>query len=435
MALRRIQSNADIGVGSFNQLIDAVNAAMKINVSGGLSIERGSRGTTIIGVPGSVSSGTSLLKAYCKEDAGTGSTITCFLGSSELNVRVWSATTTYIVGDIVTYGDKWWISANATNLNNTPAEDAYWDEITAYNEATTYNITTAVWCLYDAKLWRSKTTGNTGNAPEEGTYWTTKAPAYAAGTAYVVGDRVTSSSIVYRCIQAETGKTPATETAYWSAIDEIEVYCNISCGTQLQFASPLLYEQFMINVEYSSANARYECVHPFAAVEETCAEGGMLELVSEIVTEEASNSTTDLEELNNTEHSMAFQAAANSTYLIDMVILYTAAAATTGIKLGVSGPSDKVSINGSFIGWNDAAISGQVIDQYYDGTDDAYHNATATFSRTATGTLLIQGSFVLQTGDTAGWFKLMYASEVGSSMVTIKTGSNIKYRRTQYELP
>jgi hypothetical protein len=60
--------------------IDAVNAAQNINVSGGLSINRGSRGMTLIGVPGTtvVSGGgsTSLLTAYCKDDAGSSNTIT-----------------------------------------------------------------------------------------------------------------------------------------------------------------------------------------------------------------------------------------------------------------------------------------------------------------------------------------------------------------------
>lgn len=41
--------------------------------------------------------------------------------------------------------------------------------------------------------------------------------AYNSGTAYVVSDYVTYSSVVYRCIQNGTNKTPNTETAYWTA--------------------------------------------------------------------------------------------------------------------------------------------------------------------------------------------------------------------------
>jgi len=39
---------------------------------------------------------------------------------------------------------------------------------------------------------------------------------YNAGTAYVVGDRIVYNSVVYDCIQDGTGKTPDTETDYWS---------------------------------------------------------------------------------------------------------------------------------------------------------------------------------------------------------------------------
>ena len=40
--------------------------------------------------------------------------------------------------------------------------------------------------------------------------------AYASGTAYVVDDIVVYSDESYICIQAGTGKTPSSETAYWT---------------------------------------------------------------------------------------------------------------------------------------------------------------------------------------------------------------------------
>jgi hypothetical protein len=45
--------------------------------------------------------------------------------------------------------------------------------------------------------------------------------AYAAGTAYVVGNYVyyDTTGEVYRCIKDGTGKTPGTETTYWVKVD------------------------------------------------------------------------------------------------------------------------------------------------------------------------------------------------------------------------
>jgi len=83
MALRHIKHNTDIGVSTFNQLIDAVNVAMKINVSGALSIERGSKGITITGKK--VVGGSQIRNAYCKTDAGSGDTIDCYLDEDGLN--------------------------------------------------------------------------------------------------------------------------------------------------------------------------------------------------------------------------------------------------------------------------------------------------------------------------------------------------------------
>ena len=40
--------------------------------------------------------------------------------------------------------------------------------------------------------------------------------AYASGTAYVVDDIVVYSDESYICIQAGTGQTPSSATAYWT---------------------------------------------------------------------------------------------------------------------------------------------------------------------------------------------------------------------------
>lgn len=47
--------------------------------------------------------------------------------------------------------------------------------------------------------------------------------AYAGGTPYAVGDFVTDGGIVYYCIQAGTGQTPATSPTYWTAQTAYEI--------------------------------------------------------------------------------------------------------------------------------------------------------------------------------------------------------------------
>jgi hypothetical protein len=46
--------------------------------------------------------------------------------------------------------------------------------------------------------------------------WTGTAAAYGAGTAYSVNDYVTAADLIYRCIQAGTGHTPASSPTYWT---------------------------------------------------------------------------------------------------------------------------------------------------------------------------------------------------------------------------
>ena len=365
--------------------------------------------------------------AYCKEDAGASSSIACWLDYRERNVQVWRNIIPFAAGQIATYADKFWLSKENNNTGNIPAENTHWTEIKAYNEATTYNITTAIWCLYDNKLWRSLQAGNIGHIPTEGAWWTTKAPAYNPAENNLVGARRTYGGKLYRCIQAGSGKTPATEPLYWTEILEIEVYCNIAGGNSLQFAFPLLQEQQQICVVYNATNARYEAIDLFAACEVTCAAGGMLELVNEmLVTDIANSSDSVWSDGQYVGIGLRFSAYAQSTYIIEFSILYTAAATTTGIVLGVSGPADKLSVSGIFYGHDGtstpANLAGKSFNDYY-GID------ACTFAASAPGVNFIRGECVLQTFETPGEFVLKFHSEANGSEVKLKIGSNIKYRR------
>lgn len=57
--------------------------------------------------------------------------------------------------------------------------------------------------------------GNGGLAPYR---FTSNSTAYNAATTYVVGDQVTSGGAEWVCIQAGTGQTPATGSAFWQQI-------------------------------------------------------------------------------------------------------------------------------------------------------------------------------------------------------------------------
>ena len=367
------------------------------------------------------------LYAWCNQDAPDSDTITCWLGYPECNVRVWLPGTLFDLGQVATNANKFWFSKENANTGNTPAEDTHWTEVTAYNEATTYNITTGpIWCLYDNKLWRSLQAGNVGHIPTEGAWWTTKAPAWLIGTNYVIGGRATHAGKRWRSLTGtiaapNVGNEPAAG-AFWKEIPEIEVHCNIAGGNSLLFAFPLLAEQQRIRVEYNTENARYEAIALFQAAEETCAEASMLELVNEMVVTEFSNSSGGTDptwaDAAYAGRGLRFAAQANSTYIIEYAILYTAAATTTGIKLQLTGPASPISIDAVFYGQN--TLAPLAINAY---------EIPVTFSESLVGVNFIRGDCVFKNGAIAGEVTLQFASEVNSSLVTVKIGSNIKYRR------
>jgi hypothetical protein len=403
-----------------------------------------------IGHPGGAG-GSSFIDAYCKTDAADKNFIVCYKDYDELNVRVWRTGVTYVTGDIVTNNNKFYLY-----------DLSAWAEITAYNEATTYNITTAVWTLYNYKLWRSLQTGNINHTPTEGVWWTTKAKAYAAGTAYVAGNRCTHTltanawvntttyavgahvshsgrfwrsrisgnvghtpaeggywtevtSCLYVCTTAGAGisptQTPAVPpvgaaTTRWQRVEELEVYCNIAGGNQLNFAFPLLYEQQRLKIEYNATNTRYEALTLFQAAEESCAEGGMLELVSLQLSADHVSSTDYVSCGLTPGRDLLFDALAYSTYVIDLSIMSTQTG--TG-KISIDGPADTVQVAGNFIfGTTITPIT-------------AYLNDVSIGS-----TAYARGELIIQTGVTAGLIRFVHKG------TTIKAGSNMRYRRINY---
>lgn len=132
------------------------------------------------------------------------------------------------------------------------------------------------------------------------------------------------------------------------------------------------------------------------------------------------NSTTTY----NAVTGLAFTPAANTDYEINGILLLRSAATTTGPRPGVTWPTNV----------DDAALE---ISSPSSGTAMiyAYGNALAAVNAASTGILATTGSYpglvtgVLRAGaSVSGDFQITLASEVGSSQVTMKAGSFIRYR-------
>lgn len=90
------------------------------------------------------------------------------------------------------------LANTATDLNGTAlAVDKIYDVFAEYSNATSFTLKCSRWV----------TTGTGGNSA--------RLAAYASGTAYAIGDRVTDGGHDYVCIQAGTGQAPSSSPTYW----------------------------------------------------------------------------------------------------------------------------------------------------------------------------------------------------------------------------
>jgi hypothetical protein len=351
-----------------------------------------------------------------------------------LKAPTYSAGTAYIAGDRVFYKKqgydqgKVWVCSTA-GTGKIPSQGAYWELVETKNYCTsiTYGANTLV--TYDSKFWRSRATLNKGNLPVEGVYWTeVVVAAYVDATTYAAGTQVLSDTKLWTSIAGgNQGHLPVGST-YWTELVEVEVYCNIACGSKLQFAVPLLLAQQEIDVEYSTANSRYEAKQLFQACEETAAEGALLEIVSEMTLQDFDTVVygDDWARAELMGHGLRIAAEANSTYVIEYAIIYDSSSNTNGIKLQLKAIVAPLSLSGMFYGTNDASIVGFPVSAV---------ETPVTFSKNSAGAKFIRGDFILKTDTTGGEFYLEFATEASGGWVKILTGSNIKSRRTQWELP
>lgn len=116
---------------------------------------------------------------------------------------------------------------------------------------------------------------------------------------------------------------------------------------------------------------------------------------------------------------LALSLAANATYLVDGLLTFQAAAATTGLALGFTLPAG-ASISGLYR-HNTTAIA----------SEGSYNIAAGAVKGNTTGVLVltenvpIEGRWLIKTAATAGVAQLQFRSEVVASAVTLKAGLSV----------
>ncbi len=119
---------------------------------------------------------------------------------------------------------------------------------------------------------------------------------------------------------------------------------------------------------------------------------------------------------------LSFAAAANATYLVEVVGTFQSAAITTGIALALDIPSGAVS------GMTVHPASATTLT----GTEqiaDAVTTGATTGVRAAATNVPIMATFIVSTTATAGQIQLLFRSEVAASAVTLKAGLTAMGRR------
>jgi hypothetical protein len=136
------------------------------------------------------------------------------------------------------------------------------------------------------------------------------------------------------------------------------------------------------------------------------------------LTADVSNSTVTLADITG----LSFAVEANKDYFFEAELIFQTAATTTGISLAVNGPASPVSC--TLTGLVSMATLARASWSYH------YDNAMTTpdvFAANTNFPASMRG--ILRNGVTAGTLILRFASEVASSVVTIKAGSFIRWQQ------
>jgi hypothetical protein len=134
---------------------------------------------------------------------------------------------------------------------------------------------------------------------------------------------------------------------------------------------------------------------------------------------DVANSTTALANVTG----LSFAASANTTYVVELIGAFQAAAATTGIALALDVPAG-ASVAGMMIHPTSATALG--------GTEQIADAATTGVTgavRAANTNVPIMWRGIVAVGATAGTVQLLFRSEIAASAVTIKAALTALGRR------
>lgn len=115
---------------------------------------------------------------------------------------------------------------------------------------------------------------------------------------------------------------------------------------------------------------------------------------------------------------LSFTAAANTTYMVELIGAFTAAATTTGIAVALDIPS------GSVVGQVYHPISATASGSTEQIADNATTGAT-TGVRAAATLVPIGGQWIVAVGATGGTVQLTFRSEVAGSAVVLKANLTV----------
>jgi len=321
--------------------------------------------------------GTSLRTAYCAEDAPDGTVISCWLDYNGQPAKEWNQDYTFHLGQYAEHDGDVYESLKELNQDYEPGEagsETWWEVVDAG----------------------------------------TTAEAYAAGVTYAAGGLCTSGGTAYRSLKDDNiANTPASSPEWWTEITKVDVVCRVANGHRLDFAYPVLTAGQPINIQQKAG--QWDAVALFAGAEESCAEGGLLELISHRLTAELSTSSTDMMVADpGYGQGLQFDAKASSDYIIQIDLIYSADAS---IKIDLSNAA-AATISGIFTGHDGGSFAGKVVTEF---------ESAVTFA----GGGYIKGELLIK-ATAAGKISLRFGASANGQECKLLPGSNLQYRRTHY---
>lgn len=139
--------------------------------------------------------------------------------------------------------------------------------------------------------------------------------------------------------------------------------------------------------------------------------------VSVVATQDTANATTTLANATG----LAFNALANSTYIIEVFLLWNASATTVGIKVSATASGTPTITAGHFI--TDAAI-GTPDSSGWNANDAVLTTSASPYASYSMGKV----NAILKTGANPSTWQLRFAAET-TGTITIKAGSVLRYRK------